>query len=264
MSLSGTIEQHGKVCFYMNECVENFVSFVCPTNDCSIYEKWLHPSLKEQINQNFEIILIDTKNQRFASAAEALNYGAGKARGNVLVFCHHDVVLLSPRFVDDVIRLSNSETFGIAGVAGTELSGKPQVYSSVTQGPDHAQAGIRIERVVECGTLDERLFIIKKSNFSQFDILGNTWHFYAVDYSLKCHQSNQKVLLFPLPIYHVSPGYSLNGNYFDYVKVLAKKYPSLKTIRTTMGTFRNNAFLGVYLSLKKAKSVLFEKRFGHK
>ncbi len=239
---------------------KDFVSFICPTNDETIYQKWLLPSLQKQKNQNFENILVNTNETHFDSAAEALNFGVSKAKGNILVFLHHDVELLNASFVDELIDFSNRETFGIAGVAGTEASGKRCVYSSVTMGPNHIQAGQKIDKVMECGTLDECLFIIKKENFTQFDVLGKTWHFYAVDYSLKCHENNQRVLLFPLPIYHVSPGYSLNKNYFDYVKVLAKKYPSIKIIRTTMGTFKNNAFLGFYLFLKKVKLTFFKFR----
>lgn len=229
------------------------ISVVCATNDEVMLKKMLVASLKRQTNQNYELIVVDSKKLGFTSSDKALNYGASLAKGEILMFVHQDVELISDRFLDQLEAFSKDNDFGIAGVCGVVSTGEYVVYSSVIMGTNHIQAGRKNTEVRDIYALDECLFIIKKKDFVGFDDLGKTWHFYAVDYSIRCHQKNKKVLLFPLEIYHLSPGWSLNYSYFDTLLVVAKKYPDIKKIKTCMGVFSNNLALPIYCSYRKFK-----------
>lgn len=230
------------------------ISIICPTNDKKVLNEMLIPSINKQKYKNYELIIIDAKEKGFKSAAETLNYGASLAKGDLLVFCHQDIELINDDFFENLIEYSNKYNFGIAGVAGKSNDNK--VYSSVIQGVNRVQAGIKNEEVFEVETLDECLFIIKKENFTKFDENNKTWHLYAVDYSLNCLMLKKKVLLFPLKLYHLSPGYSLNASFYDELLQLGKKYKKLKIINTTMITIKNNTFFKLKVRYKKYKLIL--------
>lgn len=233
------------------------VSFICPTNNLDVLNKHLISSLSKQNNQDYELIVVNTNLLNIKSANEALNYGASNATGRLLVFVHHDVELQDTFFIDRLLSFCDECDFGIAGVAGiVDIDGKFEVYSSVVQGPNKEQVGHANDSIKECITIDECLMIVKADAFSGFDFLRNTWHFYGVDYSLKCHNNGVKVLLFPLNIYHVSPGWSLNRDYFDTLYFVGKKYRNYRVIPTTIGLFKNGLFLGIYCFLKKLQLSL--------
>lgn len=222
----------------------------------------LKASLKKQKKQNFELIVVDTIKQHYNSAAEALNYGAQKAKGDVLVFIHHDIDILDERFIDKVEKFAEEYDFGIAGVCGVLNTNKYKVISSVLMGLERVQAGTYDQDVQEVYSLDECLLIVKADTFKCFSNLGSTWHFYGVDYSIMCHNNGQNVLYVPLDIYHLSPGWSLDYSYFDTLLVMGRKYAEEKTIKTCMGVFRNNSLLPIYCLYRKFK--LFIKKLGVK
>ena len=70
------------------------ISVICVYNDEWILQNCLLKSLSEQ-KAVFELITIDNRENRFESAAEALNYGGKKAAGDYLLFVHQDVDLCS-------------------------------------------------------------------------------------------------------------------------------------------------------------------------
>ena len=66
------------------------ISIICVYNNKEILEKYLLESLKTQ-NEEYELILIDNRENKFNSAASALNYGGKKSKGEILIFVHQDV-----------------------------------------------------------------------------------------------------------------------------------------------------------------------------
>ena len=70
------------------------------------------------------------------------------------------------------------------------------------------------------------MLIIPKIIFDKykFSDIGKTWHLYGTDYALKMLIHHHAVLVFPIAIWHLSNGASLNGNYFDAMIKLAKIY----------------------------------------
>ena len=66
------------------------VSVICCYNRANEYAAMCE-TLRTQ-NIPCEMIGVDNSNQRFSSAAAALNWGAEQAQGDVLVFLHQDIL----------------------------------------------------------------------------------------------------------------------------------------------------------------------------
>lgn len=229
------------------------ISIICPVTDEKIYQSMLLKSIYRQTYKNYEIIKLNSKKLGFNCASDTLNYGVEKAKGDILVFVHQDVEFLSNSILNDIDRYSKEYDFAIAGVCGVAGNGKYEVSSSVTIGLNHRQAGKKLIEPQESYVLDECLFFIKRDKFLPFENIGNTWHFYAVDYCLRAQIAGEKVYIFPLDIYHLSPGWSLNYDYFNKLLTIGRKYKSLPYISTCMGVFKNNCTLPFYCEYRKFK-----------
>ena len=231
------------------------ISIICPSNNKKILDNMLVSSLNEQTYKDFELIVINSKEKGFTSAAETLNYGASLAKGEILVFCHQDIKLLDKKFLEKLVDLSNSNDFGIAGVAG--IANDNLVYSNIYHGKNTNKfVGINATNVMNLISVDECLFIIKKENFCGFDTTNKTWHLYAVDYSYCSLKKNENVLLFPLLLYHLSPGDSLNDSFYDELKILGRKHKELKYIKTTMIILKNDRLYNLRVFYRKYRHKL--------
>ncbi len=204
------------------------ISIVSVYNNRDSLEKYLLKSLTTQ-TRDFELILLDNSSHRFISAADALNYGGNKAKGEYLMFVHQDYDLGSDTWLDDAEKIiDNLENVGVAGVAGKY---DRNMISNVTTGVPPVLAGpIQIEEPKKVQTLDECLIIIPKKIFEeiQFDeVVCDNWHLYATDYCLSAQKAGYNVYVIPLGGYHASPGYSFSPDaYYSTLKKLVKKYQS--------------------------------------
>lgn len=229
------------------------ISIICPSNSEETRKACLEASLKEQSCRDFELLSLDSEKLGLRGAAAVLNYGAARAKGEILLFVHQDITLLDPRALERVKEFCDTHEFGIAGVAGIR-DGEFRVYSSVVQGPDREQAGEPLTEIQRADCVDECLFFVKKKDFAPFADLGGVWHFYAVDYCLRCRLRGAPIYLLPIPVYHLSPGWSINSSYWDTLRKLGAAYRGrIKSIPTTMGTFKNDLTLPVYCFLQKIR-----------
>lgn len=235
------------------------ISIICAYNNEDILNKMLKASLNRQSFADFELILIDAQKEGFGSAAETLNVGAKRAKGDILVFLHQDIEMIDEDFLIKVNNYCMNNEFGIAGVCGVKDNKKYVVYSSVLMGRNRVQAGVKNTDVMDVYALDECILICKKKTFKGFEDYGKTWHFYGVEYAYRCKANNERVLILPYEIYHLSPGWSLDYSYFDTLLKVAKRYPNRKIICTCMGFFNNNRLLGVYCLYRKFKIFLKRK-----
>lgn len=232
-----------------------FFSIISAYNNRKILNDMLIKSLSNQTFNDYELILVDSKQMNFSSASSALNYGASIAKGEYLIFVHQDVEFLNNTSLYSLKKICDTYKFGIAGVAGIRKKEK-KVLSSVKHGLDRTQAGIKNEEILEVDGLDECLFVIKKSDFLEFTFYGKTWHLYAPDYCAKCKRRNEKILLIPIQIYHLSPGLSMSLDYFDALYNFGKINKDIKVIYTTMGIWKNNFLLGINCLYRKEKLKL--------
>lgn len=237
------------------------LSFICAFNKPDVLNTLLIPSLKKQVNQSYELILVDAKEHGFKSAAETLNYGASLAKTDCLCFVHQDIAFLDDDAVDKIIDLFEANDFGIAGVAG-QVGDKKKNYSvisSVVMTENRIQAGSPLTEKKEAYSVDECLMFIKKSRFMGFDDFGSTWHFYGVEYSIRCLEKGNKVLLVPIDVYHESAG-DTNNSYWDTLRKVGKRHKGQRTIKTTCGIYKNGFLLPLYCFAHKVKNGLMKRR----
>ncbi len=215
-------------------------SVICVCNNKESLKNYLLKGLKCQ-QTLYELIILDNNNDRFKSAAEALNYGGKKAKGKYLMFVHQDYDLESDKWLVDSEEIINKlENVGVVGVAGKY---DRNMISNITTGIPPVMAGpIQIEEPEKVQTLDECLFIIPKKIFEEIhfdEVVCDNWHLYATDYCLTAKKSGYNVYVIPLGGYHASPGYSFSPHaYYSTLKKLIKKYKGdYKWIYTSTGSW---------------------------
>ena len=139
----------------------NVISVVCVYDDRETLEACLLQGLKAQMTE-CDLILVDNTESRFKSAAQALNYGGGKARGNYVVFVHQDMVLGSEPSLNEIAKtLDQLPDLGIAGAAGCP-EGTHGTLSNISHGTPPRPAGTAgtITAPMRVQTLDECLTIV--------------------------------------------------------------------------------------------------------
>ncbi|MEN4005907.1 MAG: glycosyltransferase [Methanobacteriaceae archaeon] len=213
------------------------ISVVCVYNNREILEEFLLKSLKTQ-SVEYELFLMDNRNGKFKSAAEALNEGGKKANGKYIMFVHQDIDLKSNNWLENVEKMLDSlDNVGIAGVAG-RIKYRKGIVTTIEDGiPPQKIPSFNFKTPVKVQTLDECLFIIPKSIFNtlQFDEeTCDDWHLYAVDYSLVAQKKGYDVYVIPIFLYHRSSGFSFSENYYITLEKLLKKHWKEWVVYTTM------------------------------
>jgi glycosyltransferase involved in cell wall biosynthesis len=238
--------------------VQQMISVVCVYNDKRILREYLESSLDAQTS-GLEKILIDNSQNKYESAAKALNEGAARANGKYVLFIHQDVRLYPETWLADAEKILDSlQNVGIAGLAGKKDS--EGVMSNITHGiPPRPVSESRIDRVETTQTVDECAVIVPKSVFDvlRFDEeVCDNWHLYGVDYSLSVRNLGLEVFVLPLEAYHRSAAYSISGSYYKSLqKVLRKHRKEYEYVHTTMGDW--HTAVPVFLSrLLKRTHVL--------
>jgi Glycosyltransferase like family len=260
------------------------ISVICAYNNEQIFQVCLLKSLSEQ-KTDCEIIAINNTENRFKSAAEALNWGGTQAVGDYLMFVHQDVDLCSDSFFDGTEALLDSlPALGVAGVAGISERGDPFIEQCsntihhrpqarfrnvITQGPQKERWGTPIWEPEPVQTLDECLVIVPKSVFQmmRFDeVTCDGWHLYAVDYCLSVGAQQYSVYAIPKFVCHQSKGFKERSAlrviaslglfpeeyYRTLERVLKKHEDRYKWIHTSCGSWNT-----IYpLNLQRLKHAL--------
>ncbi|MGI8730363.1 MAG: glycosyltransferase family 2 protein, partial [Solirubrobacteraceae bacterium] len=102
------------------------VSIVCVANDERVRLDCLDRSIGAHLPEapRTEYIPVDNRDGRFASAGAALNHGAARATGDVVVFVHQDVYLHSLAALERAAGvLMRRGDIGLHGAAGITASG---------------------------------------------------------------------------------------------------------------------------------------------
>ena len=231
------------------------ISIICVYNNQKSFENNLLAGLKKQ-DAVFELIPVNNTNQKFHSAARALNWGAGKAKGKYLIFAHQDVVLEDKSWLRQVEKiLDNLPDLGIAGVAGLDLKNQRVGFLNDSGRP----WGKRFSQPQKAQTLDECLLVIPAKVFKMmpFDEKNfDHWHCYGVDYCLSAAELGLAVDVLPALIHHNSPGRNL-VNLFEYQKRIWQKHrQNYQYICTTCG-FLSCSTVGLKARFPKSKLVDF-------
>src|SRR5690606_2675836 len=113
----------------------------------------------------FDLVLLDNTQKQFPSAAAALNEGADRAKGDILVFAHQDVVAGSPDFLASLWHFITAFPGGaVTGVAGKRDN--RVMFSNALHGDPPVPAGNRqITEPAEVLILDECLLAVPANLF---------------------------------------------------------------------------------------------------
>ena len=239
------------------------ISVICVYNNKVILNKYLLKSLWNQ-TVDFELIKIDNRDNTFASAAEALNFGGKKAKGDFILFVHQDVDLLYNTWLEDAENILHSiHNLGIAGVAGVCEARKiseDRARNIIIHG-DNKLWGKAISKPELVQTLDECLAVVPRKVFAdlKFDEkICNDWHLYTVDYCLSVRKLELYAYAIPMLIYHKSRGDSRCIGYQRTLgKMLKKHKGQTKRVYTTFGVWRTSYPLFLQKAMQITIRILY-------
>jgi len=231
------------------------MSIICVYNNKDILEKYLLSSIATQ-TVDVEVVLVDNRDNKYTSAASALNSGAERAHGKYLVFSHQDINLNVDTWVEDTVDLLETlDNVGIVGVAGK--IDDSLVYSNILQGiPPRDVTPYKLDGVEHASTVDECLMIIPRSVFmdNHFDeVTCPDWHLYGVDYVLSIKKKSYEAYLIPSMLEHASPGDSMSEAYYTTLAKLQRKHLKNRLIRTCMGDWFTFIPVSLQKIIKKVK-----------
>ena len=246
------------------------ISIICVYNNTDILESCLIETVRRQ-DFPFELILLDNTAGMYSSAATALNCGAKKAVGDILVFCHQDIKFESPYALSLLNgyfeRLGDTVIVGPAGKNG-DYTVSNMNHGTEVVGP---AGNFFFKDMYKVETLDECFFAVTSTMFCKMGLDERTcsgWHLYAVDYCLSVRKTfNSEILVVDIPVFHASDGCSMNASYYSILKKVCKKHRrDYHHISTTMGNFTTNtAFWFCTGKLIKAKiKEIYYRLTGHR
>ena len=220
------------------------VSVICVYNNKSVFENQLLKSLKKQ-NMQYELIAIDNSNNKFSSAASALNYGAQEASGDVLIFSHQDIYLKRSNELEFIATIIYNQKCGdIVGTQGVREPSKVY-YTNITAGKIYDQTIINNyeEQLYEVSCVDEGFFGMKKNTWEKLKFneeLCDNWHLYCVEMCLHTRKTGGNVYVWPAQLHHFSMG-TITLGYMRNLKKLCGVYrKDFKYIWTTCYKVRTN------------------------
>lgn len=231
------------------------MSIICVYNNEKILNENLLCTLEKQ-SVDYELILVDNRENKFSSAASALNHGAKKASGDYLVFAHQDIYFTSSTWIEKTSKLiCELDNLGIAGVAGKTVDSL--VRSNIKQGLDSTDVTpYKLTESEKASTLDECLLIIPRKVFKkqEFDTEAcPDWHLYGVDYVYNIKNRGYMAYIIPTILEHKSKGASMSEGYYRTLPHLQKKYLKKGLIRTCMGDWFTFIPVSVQRHVKKFK-----------
>lgn len=220
------------------------ISVICVFNNQQQYESQLLTSLNAQ-NTEYELIPVDNRNGAFSSAAKALNYGAAKAHGNVLIFSHQDIFLKAPNELEELAKAIADLPDG--NIVGTQGVREPSriYYENLTAGNTYNGELLHNyeKQLYPVSCVDEGLFGMTANTWKNhpFDeVLCNNWHLYCVEACLFARSHGHCVYVYPSQIHHFSRG-KISLGYMKNLKTLCKVYrKDFKYIWTTCYKVRTN------------------------
>jgi GT2 family glycosyltransferase len=238
------------------------ISVVCVYNNEDTLKVALSRSLENQTGK-YELILLDNRDGRYKSAAQALNDGGRRANGDFIMFVHQDMWLATSTWLEDAENhLRTLPVLGVAGVAGMSDTGRnwnerARFSINILGDTGEAERG-RVHSPVEVQTLDECLLIVPRSVFEKLEFdetVFDGWDCYGADYCLSAKQMGLKVYVLPLPSSHCTSRASYPIWHFDglfkYQRRLYRKHKrKYKRMYTWMGTIswsglRSRCLMGV-------------------
>lgn len=225
------------------------ISFVTCVHNLEQYAQCIGTLFKSKTNKNYEIIPIMNLKNEF-NAAQALNAGIKRARADIVVLCHQDV-LFYENWIDLLFtRINEIETkvtkkWGVLGTAG--ITRRDDTIGVVHNKKGNLQwQQTRRVKFGKVQTVDEHCMIIRKSSGLMCDpVTFDGFHFYGPDLCLSAEHNGYTNFGILCPLAHVSASGSLISGKEEFMRLLralAKKWrPVFKRIRTPTALIRKKS-----------------------
>lgn len=186
--------------------------------------KWIK---RQSMSDETEVVLLDNfNNMNFTSAAKALNEGALKAAGDVLIFMHQDVYLWDTSTLERCSRFLTNNNNSILGLAGRNHGSETvtDIYETV----NHIHRGNWTNgKIIEVETVDECMFAMKKELWERLKFdeeCCNDWHCYATEICMHNGIMQGKNYVIPCKACHESIGNAKQVGFVHTVKKIVRKY----------------------------------------
>ena len=151
----------------------------------------LQRNLLSYLPEEVEFIKLDNEhNKSWASIAKALNYGVKKAKNDIVICAHEDMVFKKEWFRDFIRQECRLKDWGALGIVGMGFD-RGMHWGRNYCGPHKA------------ATLDECCIIVNRKNGIWFDDkLFRDWHCYGVDFCLQVQHKGLSVYIVSGPATH--------------------------------------------------------------
>ena len=183
------------------------VTFICCYNNSDELNNMLLPAFNTLDKSICNIILINSLNEGYKSAAEAYNKTIKKHMndiGDILIFCHQDIAFDNATFLQNIISELTENPNQIIGFAGINTYGT--VFSNL-QYLENKQFITRnqIKAKEKVATLDECCFATSKEVYQKLEFdeyVCSHWHLYSVELCCNARRNGIPSYVMPDIIYH--------------------------------------------------------------
>lgn len=201
-----------------------------------INEKYLEHIKKTCALDDLEILYYENNGEK--SLTQVYNDGLEKAKNDIIVFCHDDLIFETPYWGKKLIKHFNrNPDYGIIGIAGTNnlINGQwwserksmhgivnhtdgVNKWSSVYSQPQ----GNKIKQMV---VLDGLFFAIDRTKIKEkFDETFNGFHFYDISFCVSNHLALVKIgLITDIQLTHLSVG-QVSESWHNNRKMFEERY----------------------------------------
>ena len=204
----------------------------------------IHPERFARASANYRALLEPVPHEIIGihdarSLCEGYNRGVARASGDILVFSHDDVEIVTPDFAARILgHLREHDLVGIAGttrlIGGTwTLSGWPHLHGQIgwrTSKPSSlATTVFRLDPAPAVGVeaLDGCFFAARREVFERIRFDDRTfdgWHLYDLDFSFSAHLAGFRIAVcHDVCLIHDSPG-SYGADWQRYVERFEAKH----------------------------------------
>lgn len=168
----------------------------------------LKQSISEQIGCDSELVIIDNSTSS-RSIFQAYNEGVKRSKGDILCFCHEDILFRSNNWGALIQNLFSDETIGAIGVIGTHFLPKAPMYwwcspyiSQYSINNDNGTSTLNDTRdyfrghLADVAAVDGVCFFIPKSLFLTIRFDEQTFsgfHAYDMDISMQVQKFGKRV-----------------------------------------------------------------------
>ncbi len=168
----------------------------------------LQQNIAETVGCDYDLIIIDNSNNRF-SIFSAYNEGIRRSKGDILCFCHDDILFHSTSWGISIEELFKDDSIGEIGVIGTHFLPAAPMYwwsspfiSQYSINNDKGKASLNDTRdyfkdhIADVVAVDGVCFFIPKVVFESIRFDDNTYsgfHAYDMDISMQIQSLGKRV-----------------------------------------------------------------------